>query len=140
MRLVVRRVDRDEGVDVVVEDSEIAFIITSAGRRYVYAPWKNMPIEWPQRATFVGLTDGPIYQSQERGITPLQDALPPHFVIAHTGLLVNLHRVRFLSRGRPLMLGFARDGSIDPKGALWALVARGRTRGVEDRLGWLRRR
>ena len=139
VRLVVRRVDRDEQVDRVIDDGEVAYIVTVSGAKRALGPWRGAPIEWPLRATYAALGTGGLYRLQTRSIRPLEAALPPEFVIAHTGVLVNLERVRFLSRERPLMLGFATDGAAHPEQMLWAPVARGRVRGIEDRLGWIRR-
>jgi hypothetical protein len=139
VRLVVRRVDCDEKVDRVIWDSEIVFVITVKGRHHVSGFWANTPIEWPDRATYVVLADGKVYRTQSRSLEPLLAALPQHFVAVNRGLGVNLDRVRFLSRARPLFLGFELNGSTDPKDALWALVAGERTREIEKQLGWMRR-
>lgn len=139
MGLVVRRVDQDEKVDRVVHDSELVYIVTVAGRHRVNGLWKNTVIDWPTRGVFVALPNGGLYRTQERSIMPIAAALPPNFVTVHTGVVANLDRVCFLSRDRPLLLGFPSLVSADPKQALWAEVARGRTRGVLDGLGWIRR-
>jgi hypothetical protein len=139
LRLVVRRVDRDEKVDLVVHETELVYIVTVAGREHVNGLWKTRQISWPVRGTFVALANGGLYRTQQRSLLPLKVALPANFVTVHTGVVVNLDRVRFVSRDRPLLLGFPRLGSAEPREALWAEVARGRTRGVLDQLGWVRR-
>ena len=139
LRLVVRRVDRDDKVDLVVHEREVVYAVTVAGSEHVNGRWKNRPISWPVRGVFVALADGGLYRTQERSLMPLKAALPSNFVTVHTGVVVNLDRVRFVLRDRPLLLGFPRLGSADPREALWAEVARGRTRGVLDMLGWIRR-
>ena len=139
MRLVVRRVDRDEKVDLVVHASELVYVITPAGRRHVSGLWNDKPIRWPARRIFVALANSGLYTTQERSLMPLRVALGPSFVMLHTGVAANLDRVRFVSRHRPLLLGFPRLGSADPKDALWAVVTRGRARGVLDQLGWIHR-
>jgi hypothetical protein len=138
-KLVVGRVDIDEGVDRVIDGFEILYAITAAGREHVTGPWKDRPIEWPSRATYVALPDGGIYRTQFRSLEPLAAALGNRFRMVHRGVLVNLDRVRFPSRGRPLMLGFAREGSDDRRDALWAKVAKHRKREIENALGWVRR-
>jgi hypothetical protein len=139
LKLVVGRVDIDEGVDRVIDGFEILYAITAAGREHVTGPWKDRPIEWPSRATYVALPDGGIYRTQFRSLEPLAAALGNRFRMVPRGVLVNLDRVRFPSRGRPLMLGFAREGSDDRRDALWAKVAKHRKREIENALGWVRR-